>query len=73
VRSPWQLNENVTLSRTLRFGEGVRLDIRAEGFNLLNRVRWGGPDTGINNQNFGRVTSQGNTPRQIQLGMKLNF
>jgi hypothetical protein len=40
---------------------------------LLNRVRWGGPDSNINSQNFGRVTSQANDPRQIQLGIKLNF
>lgn len=73
ARSPLNLSENVTLSRTLRFGEGVRLDIRGEAFNLLNRVRWGGPDSNINSQNFGRVTSQSNTPRQIQLGLKLNF
>ena len=73
ARSPLNLSENVTLARTLRFGEGVRLDIRGEAFNLLNRVRWGGPDSSINSQNFGRVTSQSNTPRQIQLGLKLNF
>jgi hypothetical protein len=73
VRSPWFLNENVTLSRTLQFGEGVRLDIRGEAFNLLNRVRWGNPDSNINSQNFGRVTSQANSPRQVQLGIKLNF
>jgi hypothetical protein len=73
VRSPWFLNENVTLSRTLRFGEGVRLDVRGEAFNLLNRVRWGNPDSNINSQNFGRVTSQANSPRQVQLGIKLNF
>jgi hypothetical protein len=73
ARSPWNLSENVTVARTFRFGEGVRLDLRGEGFNLLNRVRWGGPDGGLTSNTFGRITSQANSPRQIQLGLKLNF
>jgi hypothetical protein len=73
MRSPWVLSENVTLSRTFRFTERVGLDIRGEAFNLFNRVRWGGPDSSINSNNFGRVTSQGNSPRQVQLGAKLSF
>lgn len=73
ARSPWNLSESVTLARTLRFGETVRLDIRGEAFNLFNRVRWGSPDSGLTSQNFGRVTSQANNARQVQLGLKLNF
>jgi hypothetical protein len=73
VRSPWNLSENVTISRTFRFSEGVKLDLRGEGFNIFNRVRWGGPENNLTSQNFGRVTSQANTARQIQLGLKLSF
>jgi hypothetical protein len=49
----------------------MRLDIRAEAFNLFNRVVWGAPEQNFNSANFGLVTSQGNSPRQLQIGMKL--
>ncbi len=73
MRSPWNLSENVSVARTFRFSERVRLDFRAEAFNLANRVRWGGPDGGLTSNNFGRITSLGNSPRQLQLGMKVVF
>ena len=73
IRSPWNLSENVSVARTFRFGESVRLDFRGEAFNLLNRVRWGGPDGGLTSNNFGRITSLGNSPRQLQLGLKIVF
>jgi hypothetical protein len=73
MRRPWNLTENISVSRTFRIGESVRFDLRAEGFNILNRVRWGGPDSGLTSNNFGRITSQANLPRQMQLGLKFNF
>jgi hypothetical protein len=72
-RGPWNLNESVSLARTFRFTEGVRLDFRVEAFNLLNRVQWGGPDSTVTSNNFGLVTSQGNQPRQMQFGLRLQF
>jgi hypothetical protein len=72
-RAPWSLNESVSVARSFSFTESTRLDIRAEAFNLFNRVRWGGPDSTVNGNNFGRVNSQGNTPRQMQFGAKFVF
>jgi hypothetical protein len=73
MRSPWNLSENVSVARTFSFGERVRLDFRGEAFNLFNRVRWGGPDGGLTSNNFGRIVSLGNSPRQLQLGLKFVF
>jgi hypothetical protein len=42
-------------------------------FNLFNRVVWGAPNTDFNSTNFGLINSQGNSPRQMQLGVKLYF
>jgi hypothetical protein len=61
------------VARTFRFTENIRMDLRWEAFNLLNRVRWGGPDSGLTSNNFGLVRSQANTPRQMQFGIKLSF
>jgi hypothetical protein len=72
-RAPWSLNESVSLARSFNFTENVRLDIRAEAFNLFNRVRWGGPDSSVNSNTFGRVNSQANSARQMQFGAKLVF
>ena len=38
-RSPWNWNENFSLAKTFHFTEALRLDLRFEGFNVLNRVR----------------------------------
>jgi hypothetical protein len=70
-RSPWNHNENLSVARTFQITERLRADFRWEAFNLLNRVRWGGPDSGMTSNNFGLVRSTANTPRQMQLGLKL--
>ena len=67
-----QLNENVTLSKTILFGhENHReVDLRFEGYNVLNRVVFGTPNTSISSTNFGLVTTQANAPRALQMALK---
>ncbi len=57
----------------LEFREGVRLEIRLEAFNVLNRVQFGEPDTNVGDATFGQITSQANQPRQVQIGLKLYY
>jgi hypothetical protein len=71
-RGPWLLNENLSIARTFAI-QKTRLEFRFEAFNLFNRVIWGSPDSTITSANFGRVTSQANAPRQMQLGLRLEF
>jgi hypothetical protein len=73
LRTPWNFNENVALGRSFRFGERRSFDVRGEAFNVLNRVRWGGANNSITSATFGKVTTQGNTPRRMQIGLKLYF
>ncbi len=49
---------------------GMRLQARIEVFNALNRVQFGSPNTSVTSSSFGVVTSQANTPRQLQFGLK---
>ena len=42
-------------------------------FNLFNTVVFGGIQTNITNANFGRVSSQANTPRVGQIKVRLVF
>jgi Carboxypeptidase regulatory-like domain/TonB dependent receptor len=76
VRQFPSYNENVSLLRTFPIKEQIRLEFRAEAFNLFNRVRFGTGDINLQDANFGKLTSSAdllNTPRQLQLALKLYF
>jgi hypothetical protein len=47
--------------------------LRVEFFNAFNRARFGAPGGAVDSGNFGVVGSQDNSPRQIQLALKLIF
>ncbi len=70
------LNENISLTRVFPIHEKVRMEFRAEAFNAFNRVRFGPINTTLQSQTFGEVAGAGgqlNTPRQMQLALKLYF
>lgn len=71
MRRFWSLSENVSLSKTVTMSSRIRLDVRAEVFNLFDRVWWGLPEQNFNSGNFGLITTQSNSPRQMQFGVKL--
>jgi hypothetical protein len=71
LRSLPLFNENVSLAKSFHLTETKRLDFRFEGFNLFNRTQFGNPDLNLNDSTFGVITSQANTPRQMQAAMKL--
>jgi hypothetical protein len=53
--------------------EDVRLEFRAEFFNFTNHPVFAAPNSNISSPDFGRVTNTLNSPRQIQVGLKLIF
>ena len=71
------LNENISVTRSFPIHEQIRMEFRAEAFNVFNRVRFGQGSTQLQNQNFGRLTvsagNQINSPRQLQMALKLYF
>ena len=73
LRTPGVFNEDISVQKEVPFTERWRISLRFEAFNLLNRVRWGLPDTTFTSSNFGLVRSQANNPRQMQVGLKLLF
>jgi hypothetical protein len=73
ARTPWLLNENVSIAKMFPITERVRLDFRAEAFNLANRMRPGTGSRNIDDPNFGVVRGQLNDPRRLQFGLKLYF
>jgi hypothetical protein len=53
--------------------EGSQLEFRAEAFNALNHPQFSPPNLTVGSSAFGKVTAQANSPRQVQLGLKLYF
>ena len=73
ARQPWNLNENFSLAKKFLITEALRVDLRWEMFNAFNRFRPSPGSTNIQDVNFGRVQSQLNEPRRMQLGLKVYF
>jgi hypothetical protein len=69
---------DASLFKTTQVTETVRLQFRAEFFNVLNHVNLGTPNAtvfsnGAINASAGLITTLATTPRQIQFGLKLIF
>jgi len=51
--------------------ERMRVQFRVEALNAFNTPRFGSPTTSVTATTFGQITSQANSPRQLQFGLKL--
>jgi hypothetical protein len=74
--SPGTFNANLAVYKNFnlaRMREGASLQVRLETINGFNNVKFAAPNTTWQSPTFGIITSQLNTPRQVQLGMKLYF
>ena len=65
--------KNADLSMLKRFTLGERkfLQVRFEGFNITNRVTFAAPSLSATSTAFATITAQANTPRRIQMGLRL--
>ena len=81
LKGPGFRNVNFSLFKDFQIYERLKIQLRAETFNLFNSSNPGNPNstlpTGLNfaNSNFGTITSaaSGYTPRTLQLAGKINF
>jgi len=73
LRSPWTVNEDIAILKNFRIRERGNFEIRASASNAFNRVLFGSPNTTQNSPDFGRITGQGNGPRNIQFGARVSF
>lgn len=53
--------------------EAIRLEFRTEMFNFTNTPNFALPGQAFGNAQFGVISSQQNSPRQIQFGLKLYY
>jgi hypothetical protein len=74
VRTFALLNEDFSILKNFALYEQHQIQFRAEFFNVMNRVVFGGPSTNLNAPaTFGRIGGQANAPRNIQLALKYTF
>jgi hypothetical protein len=73
MRGPGQVNWDISVFKTFDVYENFKAQFRAEALNAMNTPLFRGPNTAFGNAQFGRITSQANFPRMIQLGVRLFF
>jgi hypothetical protein len=70
LRGPGLANFDVSLFKTFDIGEKVKAQFRAEALNFTNTPLFNGPNTTFTNPQFGRINSQANFSRLVQLGVR---
>jgi hypothetical protein len=72
--SPWRNSTDVAINKDLRMGAGRRATIRLEIINLFDNPWYAAMQSvAFGNANFGRVTSQGNYSRTMQITGRFTF
>jgi len=66
VRAEGTHNMDFSIFKKFQATERADIEFRAEAFNILNQVVFGNPNTVLTSGQFGKITSQANTPWEIQ-------
>lgn len=73
INGPPTKRVDFTMSKNIRFGESVRVQLRAEVFNLLNHTNYRSfLSTNVTSTSFGLIGAF-RDPRTMQFGAKVNF
>lgn len=66
-------NIDITLTKTFTIKERVKVQFRAESFNLCNKPLFGSPVLTSTTSTFGTIGTQTNNPRYIQFGLRITY
>jgi hypothetical protein len=66
-------NIDITLTKTFTVKERMRIQFRAESFNLCNKPLFAGATLSATSASFGTIGSQTNNPRYVQFGLRVTF
>ena len=72
LRSPGVVGMDAGLFRSFPLTERMKLEFRAEAFNVANTPRFGGPSTDVTNVNFMRILGASGE-RQFRFGLRMEF
>ncbi len=73
MRGPGQANWDLSVFKTFSIVERFKGQFRAEALNAFNTPMFAAPNTSLGSSSFGRITSQVNFSRMMQLGVRLFF
>lgn len=73
LRAPGYMNTDFSVFKELHPIDRVRVNFRAEAFNIFNHENFSAPDTTVGDTDFGVITSSAGDPRQLQFALKLTF
>ena len=80
LRGPGRTNVDMTVAKVTAITERLKLEIRADAFNLFNHAEFANPSTNITSVNFGRITTTGDPgppidhhERILQLAARFTF
>ena len=74
VRGPGLRTVDLSLFKAFRFANRYGLELRIEGFNVLNTPQYAQPNQFLGDPNFGRITgTRLNSERQVQLAARFSF
>jgi len=80
-RGPGRTNLDLALAKTTAITERLHAEFRVEAFNVFNHPEFSNPDTNINSNTFGEITSTDfgtglntlHTERILQVALRLSF
>jgi hypothetical protein len=72
VYGPGAFNFDLSLTRTFRYRERVRLETRAEVFNAINHANFNNPTSVLSSASFGKILGAAD-PRILQFVLKLHY
>lgn len=73
LRGPGQKNWDMSLFKTYSVKERFRAQFRFEALNAFNSPLFASPNTNLSSGSFGKINTQSNFSRQLQLALRFSF
>ncbi len=73
MRGPGQVNWDMSVFKNFVIKEKLKAQFRAEALNAMNTPLFYGPNTSFGSSSFGKITSQANFNRQLQMALRFSF
>ena len=73
MRGPGQVNFDMSVFKNFLIKETLKAQFRCEALNAMNTPLFYGPNTSFGSSTFGKITSQANFSRQLQLALRFSF
>jgi hypothetical protein len=73
LRTDWARNVDFSLAKYFHITERWRAQLRGDFFNLFNTPQFGALGRFLSGGDFGKANDTMNSPRNVQLGLKIDF